>query len=123
MHFHDVDDGGSYESANTTPHIIHNGKAGVKELWGLEDSDIVLIASECFDDVSLLGAERVWESVLAACADSWMRQCGTASSERRKWLSRNLRNLQDAVVAAEKGVKLDWLSRCEEWKWDWCGDD
>ena len=122
LKFNDVNDGGSFESADTTPYVIHNAKSGVRQQWCLREGDVVLLAAECFEEVTLFDGERIWGCVLSACADCWLRHCGKGAGERRSWLSRNLRNLHDAVVAAEQGVKLDWLSRCEEWKWSWCGE-
>ena len=103
LSFKDVDHGTTFESANTTPFVVHCGKSGVQELWGLEDGDVVIVAQECFDDCSMRNPEQVWNAVLCACADAWLKKGGRCAGDRRKWLSRHLGKLNDAVIAAEQG--------------------
>ena len=119
LSFKEVDHGTSFESANTTPYVVHCGKGGVQELWGLQDGDVVVVEKECFDDCSMRNAEQVWNAVLSACADAWLKKIGQCAGDRRKWLSRHLGKLSDAVIAAEQGEVVDWLSQCREWTWSW----
>ena len=121
--YNNIDNEGWFECADTSPYVIHIGKSGVQELWGLEDDDVVLIGSECFDDCgTLTKAELVWRSVLTACADAWLRKVSKPARERGAWLSRHLGKLSDAVIAAEQGILLDWQAVCRDWKWEWPGD-
>ena len=122
LRYIDVDHGGWFESGDTHPFVVHCSKGGVRELWKADAGDVVLVALECFDDEEKLKeAEKVWNSVLTACADVWLTKCGKSASERRMWLSKHLNKLNDAVVAAEKGYTIAWVEQCMEWTWSWPG--
>ena len=121
MSYQDVDHGSAFESGNTAPFVVHCGKGGVTELWGLDDGDVVVLASECFDDCNMRQPEQVWNCVLTACTDAWLKHTGYSAIERRRWLSKHLGKVNDAVIAAEQGHKLEWLSQCREWSWRWSG--
>ena len=121
--FVDIDDGTPFESGDTSPFVIHNGKVGVKDMWKLDEGDVVMIEVECFEEDELRRAELVWMSVLTACADAFLRCRGVNGDGRRHWLSRNMAHLQDAVVAADQGESIDWIERSKEWKWTWPGGE
>ena len=87
----------------------------------MDAGDVILIALECFDDDKLMEAEKVWNRVLTACADVWLKKGGKTASERRTWLTKHLSKLNDAVVAAVKGHTIGWLDQCTEWTWSWPG--
>ena len=119
VRFEDIDDRMPFESGDTSPHVVHCGKVGVQEMWRLDAGDIVVLKDECFELTRLSRPERVWECVLTACADAWLRHEGKNASERRDWLFKHVFTLSNAVVAAEQGTTLDWVQQCKEWKWKW----
>ena len=47
--FADIDNGTPFESGETSPFVIHNRKVGVRDMWELDEGDLVMIEMECFD--------------------------------------------------------------------------
>ena len=120
--FANIDNGSPFESGDTSPFVVHNGKLGVREMWKLDEEDVVMIELECFEEDELQRPELVWMSVLTACADAFLRFQGVDGEGRRHWLTRNIAHLRDAVVAADQGERIDWIERSKEWKWTWPGE-
>ena len=117
--FVDVDNGLDWECGDSTPQVVHCGKAGLQERWKLKSGDIVIVKEECFEMTRLCRPDRVWHCVVSACADVWLKHEGKSTKERQTWQLHHTTTLSNAVVAAEQGHKIDWLAMCKEWRWSW----
>ena len=118
--YEDIDDGSAWESGDTRPHCVHNGKGNVAHHWAIDNGSIVILSAECFEGSRMRTPSVVWKKVLLACVDAWLREQGYNAVARREWCNAHADMVHRAVVAEEEGIELDWMGMCRNWSMKWC---